>query len=202
MNTSSTKVFWLLVGLSTAIHAMLFVAWSNTQNKTSASVPAQYTINVALSNARHSKASIVNRKPSQVKKITPSVKELKAIQNQKQEIASNSKISRPKQHNEISSKAKKNHELKELNKLLYTAINNNKRYPLSALRLSREGTVKLTFNLLKNGDINELKVINSSGYHALDSAALKAVKTIQPFIPARQYIASVENFLLDIRFQL
>jgi len=202
MNKSSTKVFWQFVGLSTAIHVMLFVAWSNTQNKTSASVPVQYTINVALSNAGYSKPSILNRKQSQVKKTTHKVKEIKTVQNQEQEITLNSNTLLSKKYNKTLSKAIKNNKLKELNKLLHTAINNNKHYPLSALRLNKEGTVKLTFNLLKNGNINELKVINSSGYHALDNAALKAVKTIQPFIPARQYIASVENFLLDIRFQL
>ena len=89
-----------------------------------------------------------------------------------------------------------------LNKLLFQAINNQKQYPRSALRMRQEGSVRISFDLRKNGSIDKLAIHQSSGSHALDKAAVNAVKNIQPFTLAEKYITSMESFTLNIQFKL
>ena len=192
MYKSSTKAFWLLLGFSTVLHAVLYVAWFYTYDNNVSTISKKYAINISLSseenittslnsnslNIPHTKSHFVKKKLNQPLDVTAVNKNTKTTAT----------------HNKDN--------YKEFHKLLHAAINANKHYPLSALRLNREGTVKLSFQLFKNGEINSLKVADSSGYNMLDRAALKAVKSIQPFNPARQYIASVENFILNIKFQL
>ena len=95
---------------------------------------------------------------------------------------------------------KKNFDI--LHNLLNNAINQHKHYPLAALRLHQQGKVRISFKLLNNGNVDNLEIAQSSGYHSLDNAALLAVKKIQPFHPAADYIASAKDFKLDILFQL
>ena len=89
-----------------------------------------------------------------------------------------------------------------LNQLLFEAINNQKQYPRSALRMRQEGSVRVSFDLRKNGSIDKLAINQSSGINALDIAAINAVKNIQPFTHAKQYIASMESFSVSIKFKL
>ena len=202
MTQSSTKIFWLLVGLSTALHAIIFVVWFNFVKNTPQNISTSHVINIKLRNIKHTPEISSNKKeptfptPEKMASTKPNISQKKLS---KLSSASSKITSKPTPSSKSVSEKSNS---KELNKLLHSEINKNKRYPLSALRLNREGTVQISFQLLKSGYINTLKISNSSGYNALDIAALNAVKNIQPFIPARQYIASVKKFILDVRFQL
>ena len=202
MTQSSTKIFWLLVGLSTALHAIIFVVWFNIVENKPQNVSTNYVINLKLSNTKHS-PEISSSKEESTRPVPDKTASTKPNFSEKKLSKLASTPSETSLIATASSEAgSEKTNFKELNKLLHGAINKNKRYPLSALRLNREGTVQISFQLLKSGYINALKISNSSGYNALDLAALNAVKNIQPFIPAGQYVASVEKFILDVRFQL
>jgi len=92
-------------------------------------------------------------------------------------------------------------QLAELNHLLHSAIDRCKRYPLSALRLGREGTARINFRLFRDGRIDMLGLSRSSGFHALDRAALAAVQSIEPFTQASHYIPDSERFEVDVVFR-
>ena len=191
MTKSSSKTIWYLVGLSACLHTLAFVLWFYTSNDKASSISKYYAINITLSSGKYSAENKNNNKQITPLKKSPIVNHDKPAPTEKNFNKT-----------EKTTVADNKNDFNVLHKLLHTAINTNKHYPLSALRLSREGTVKISFQLLNSGEINDLKVANSSGYNALDRAALKAIKNIQPFKPARQYIASVEKFILDIKFQL
>ncbi len=57
------------------------------------------------------------------------------------------------------------------------------KYPIIARRMRYEGTVVLDIEVLPNGSVGEVKVVESSGYEILDKAAIKEVKRWR-FIPA------------------
>ncbi len=60
-------------------------------------------------------------------------------------------------------------------------IERKKYYPRLARRLSHEGTAVLRLVIAANGSIDELHLLQSSGYSLLDKAALDAVKKAGPF---------------------
>jgi len=92
--------------------------------------------------------------------------------------------------------------LSELQRLLLAEINLHKHYPLSALRMGQQGTARVGFRLRKNGYIDALSVLRSSGHESLDRAALSAINEIQPFTPADRLLTKAADMQIDIVFQL
>ena len=92
--------------------------------------------------------------------------------------------------------------LLELTDRLHRAIEREKRYPLSARRLGREGTASVAFQLRPDGAIDAIQVAASSGEPALDRAALRAVQGISPFGSAGDYLDESTPFRVDIAFRL
>lgn len=66
-------------------------------------------------------------------------------------------------------------------------IGGNSRYPEYARRTGQEGTVDLVFAVRENGDVEDLKLLKSSGFIVLDVEALRNVRESAPFgpVPAR-----------------
>jgi len=62
-------------------------------------------------------------------------------------------------------------------------IQEARRYPRWALRLGREGAVRISFNLLSSGEIKDIRLLESSGMDGLDTEAMDAVKRASPFLP-------------------
>ncbi|MEZ4741092.1 MAG: energy transducer TonB [Bdellovibrionota bacterium] len=56
-------------------------------------------------------------------------------------------------------------------------------YPIDAARKGWQGTVQLEFTIAANGDVSNIKVLNSSGYSILDRAIVDALKLASPFAP-------------------
>jgi TonB family protein len=56
--------------------------------------------------------------------------------------------------------------------------------------------------LRKNGYIDALAVLRSSGHDSLDRAALSAINNIQPFAPADRLLTTTADLQIDIVFQL
>lgn len=78
-----------------------------------------------------------------------------------------------------------------------------KRYPPSARRRRIEGKAQVRFRLAADGRLLDLRLIASSGFHALDQAALSAVRRAAPFprFPRRSSLTS-RSFQVKIAFVL
>jgi len=66
---------------------------------------------------------------------------------------------------------------------LHQLIATNKRYPKRAKRMGKQGTVRVSFIILSNGQIRNVRVIQSSGNSSLDKAAIKAVNKSSGRLP-------------------
>jgi len=86
--------------------------------------------------------------------------------------------------------------------LLHSSISNNKEYPYLARRQRREGVATVSFVLHPDGTIEDAHLVASSHAVVLDRAALSAVKKIEPFIAAQDYLGQPEKFQIDIEFDL
>lgn len=86
--------------------------------------------------------------------------------------------------------------------LLHDSISNNKEYPYIARRQRREGVVTVGFVLYPDGSIENAYLVTSSSTDLLDRAALSAVKRIEPFKPAQDYLDHAEAFKIDVVFNL
>ena len=75
-------------------------------------------------------------------------------------------------------------------------------YPLGSRVRGEQGSATLEMTVTAAGKAEKIDVRRSSGYHALDQAALRAVERAR-FIPARQDAVPVESQVtLTFRFQL
>lgn len=82
-------------------------------------------------------------------------------------------------------------------------IQEEKRYPRSALRLGKEGTARAVFILVSSGAIQDIRLLQSSGVADLDSEAIDAIKRAGPFRPFPEGIGKQElNFEIDIAFMI
>lgn len=86
--------------------------------------------------------------------------------------------------------------------LLHRRISDNKEYPYLARRQRREGVATVAFVLHPDGKIENTHLVTSSRAAALDRAALSAVKHIEPFTLAQEYLDHAEEFQVDIEFDL
>jgi len=86
--------------------------------------------------------------------------------------------------------------------LLHTKISAHKQYPYLARRQRREGIARVEFVLNPDGTIIDPRLVNSSRTRALDKAALEAVKGIEPFRPAKDYIDQPESYQVDVVFNV
>lgn len=86
--------------------------------------------------------------------------------------------------------------------LLHRRISDNKEYPYMARRQRREGIATVAFDLHPDGKVENTRLVTSSHASALDRAALTAVKHIEPFTDAGEYLEQTETFQVDIEFEL
>jgi len=95
--------------------------------------------------------------------------------------------------------ASHNHSIIEL---LHTKISEHKQYPYMAKRQRREGIARIEFVLHPDGSIDDARLVHSSRTRSLDKAAMKAVKSIEPFISAKEYLHQPEAFQVDVVFNV
>jgi protein TonB len=86
--------------------------------------------------------------------------------------------------------------------ILHATISANKRYPYLAVRQRREGVARVEFILYPDGAIADARLIQSSRTRILDKAALDAVKGIEPFRLAKDYLDKPEAFQVDVVFNV
>ena len=73
-------------------------------------------------------------------------------------------------------------------------------YPYEAQRKGITGQLTLRFQISRDGNLMNVKLINSSGYEVLDKAALQAVKSAAPYYPFpvtidRETLPILANFI-------
>ena len=83
------------------------------------------------------------------------------------------------------------------------AANPRPEYPLIARRMGMEGVVLLSVLVRRDGDVGDIDVQQSSGFPALDDAALRTVRSRWRFVPARKDGEAVDaRVTVPIRFRL
>jgi TonB family protein len=93
--------------------------------------------------------------------------------------------------------------LKEYIAKIVEKIKKNKKYPDSARSENIEGKIKLKIFISKSGELEEIKILSSSGYKILDNAAIDTVKRASPFNSIPDEIGRGSLTLkLDIVFKL
>lgn len=60
-------------------------------------------------------------------------------------------------------------------------IEKNIKYPARALRMGWSGKVVVSFTILENGRVSNMKIISSSGHNLLDENIMDTIKTVEPF---------------------
>jgi len=83
-----------------------------------------------------------------------------------------------------------------------TLIEQHKAYPLMARKMRQQGTVNVLFRLNRRGGLLECSIAGSSGYRALDRAALTALEAVEHFPPAPDILGDELQFLVAIVFTL
>ncbi len=86
--------------------------------------------------------------------------------------------------------------------LLHTRISEHKQYPYLARRQRREGVATIEFVLHPDGTVANARLVHSSRTSSLDKAALDAVRRIEPFRPAREFIDRPEAYRVDVVFNV
>jgi protein TonB len=83
-------------------------------------------------------------------------------------------------------------------------IENNKQYPEVARQRKLEGQVYVKFSILSDGRISGLQIVTSSGFDALDEAAIQAVKDASPFSspPEKYFEKGVIEIKVPIVFEI
>jgi len=78
-----------------------------------------------------------------------------------------------------------------------------KRYPRAARRAGRQGKLKVQFVILKNGQVDNVRLLTETPYPNLNREAMAAVKRAAPFagIPDNIMKESL-NVILPFRFEL
>jgi TonB family protein len=86
--------------------------------------------------------------------------------------------------------------------LLHATISQHKQYPYLAIRQRRGGVARVAFVLHPDGAIDDARLVQSSRTRILDQAALDAVRRIEPFNVAQDYLEKPEAFQVDVVFNL
>jgi protein TonB len=78
-----------------------------------------------------------------------------------------------------------------------------KKYPRRARRMGQEGNCIIKFMIFPDGSVKQIQMLHSSGYKLLDQAALKAIHSVNPFIPYSEDVSSSPmEFEIPVKFTL
>jgi len=206
MNATADKRLVTFIALSVVAHfVLLIVSQANLQLPPSTrALTLSGIVTVQIAGSRPGKTgeekSNTAAKPQQHDNIRASTTRNRSLP----VLAKSTEQGKPRQQESSAAAqgARQRSNLSELQQLLLAEINLHKHYPLSALRMGQQGTARVGFRLRKNGYIDALAVLHSSGHESLDRAALSAIDNIQPFAPADRLLTKTADLQIDIVFQL
>jgi protein TonB len=83
---------------------------------------------------------------------------------------------------------------------LKQAIESEWIYPSRALRYGLQGKLRLEFTILRNGRLEEVHLIRSSGSHVLDEEAVRAVRAAAPYRPLPAWMGERQSFTAGFEY--
>ncbi len=107
---------------------------------------------------------------------------------------------RPRRYTLTSASTRKSHDALYLDgwRRRIEAIG-NLNYPEEARRQELYGTLRMLVSLRPDGEVDEVEILSSSGYHVLDQAAVQIVHLAAPFEPFPEAMRSEVDILEIIR---
>ncbi len=82
-------------------------------------------------------------------------------------------------------------------------IQEERTYPRAALRIGYQGASRIAFKVLSSGRVEDLRLVQSSSFKALDQEALDAVKRASPFLAFPEDLTETEiEIEVDIIFKI
>ncbi|MGQ9608327.1 MAG: energy transducer TonB [bacterium] len=78
--------------------------------------------------------------------------------------------------------------LKEYANYVRNKIESKKRYPIIARNMGIEGRVKVKLVISKDGNLEKIDILESSGYEILDETAIQSIRDAAPFPPIPEEI--------------
>ena len=118
---------------------------------------------------------VIIPKPEPIKKIEKVVVKKEIIVQKKEEVKSEDDEAR-KVELAKSMKAKRTYY-----DTIFEVIAQNKRYPKKARRYKQEGSIKVSFKVLSDGTITDLKLLTLAKYKSLNKAVKKLFKRLEKF---------------------
>jgi len=83
---------------------------------------------------------------------------------------------------------------------LKQAIESEWIYPPMALRYGLQGKLRLEFTIFRNGRLEEIHLIRSSGSHLLDEEAVRAVRAAAPYRPLPAWMGERQSFTAGFEY--
>jgi len=74
-------------------------------------------------------------------------------------------------------------------------------YPKDAAQRGEHGNLNLIFTIKSNGDLDGIQIVSSTGFRALDSEALRAIKVAAPFHPFPKSWQGLEKLNVRATFE-
>ncbi len=81
-------------------------------------------------------------------------------------------------------------------------ISSKIKYPENFRRRGIEGTIRIKFEIVAGGMLDNIEILESSGNSDIDSAALEALKSAQPFVPFPCKVKQNIAFSIPLRYKL
>lgn len=81
-------------------------------------------------------------------------------------------------------------------------INNYKRYPRIARRLHHQGIVVPKLVIKRSGELEQVVIVQSSGFATLDQGALELIRSLAPFKPLPDFMPDLYQVNIPIKYSL
>ena len=89
-----------------------------------------------------------------------------------------------------------------LQQSLSEALESYFHYPRLARKRGWQGTVEIGLNIATNGELSNIRVIQSSGYRVLDRAAVKSLKNLGNLTEAKEWLSSDYTGIFPVHYAL
>jgi protein TonB len=83
---------------------------------------------------------------------------------------------------------------------LKQAIESEWMYPSMALRFGLQGKLRLEFTIFRNGRLEEIHLLRSSGSQVLDEEAMRAVRAAAPYRPLPAWMGERQSFTAGFEY--
>lgn len=208
-HTHTTRVGWWWL-LSALVHVVALLAWLQLSTSTDSAQSGETTqAMIQVSLVTQEDTVVIQQPTTPVDMPKPKAPAVTATTAHREPVAhADTPLSEQQKENSLHTVASapvtptaKAHP-KKFSSMLHQAIDSHKHYPLVALRMRQQGTARVRFRLFEDGRIEDVTLLQTSGYQSLDHSALHAVESIAPFTPAREYLSNDEQFYVDIVFRI